>query len=78
MDAERLGECLASVPEVSLGIFRLTWELVNEKGRLDQKKVLERMPEVEAAIGEARQYVGQVQELAGALQACLQEDMDGE
>jgi len=49
-------EILKSIPEVKLKIIPLTWELLDEKGRIDIKKVSYNSKEVDAALEEAESY----------------------
>ena len=49
-------EILKSVPEVKLKIIPLTWELLDEKGRIDIKKASYNSKEVDAALEEAESY----------------------
>jgi hypothetical protein len=49
-------EILKSVPEVNLKIIPLTWELLDENGRIDIKKASYNSKEVDAALEEAESY----------------------
>ena len=49
-------EILKSLPEVKLKIIPLTWELLDENGRIDIKKAAYHSGEVDAALGEAEEY----------------------
>ena len=49
-------EILKSIPEVKLKIIPLTWELLDEKGRIDIKKASYNSKEVDAALEEAESY----------------------
>ena len=49
-------EILKSVPEVNLKIIPLTWELLDENGRIDIKKASYSSKEVDAALEEAESY----------------------
>ena len=49
-------EILKSVPEVKLKIIPLTWELLDENGRIDIKKASYNSKEVDAALEEAESY----------------------
>jgi len=49
-------EILKSVPEVNLKIIPLTWELLDENGRIDIKKASYNSKEVDAALEEAERY----------------------
>ena len=49
-------EILKSVPEVNLKIIPLTWELLDENGRIDIKKASYNSKEVDAALEEAENY----------------------
>ena len=49
-------EILKSIPEVKLKIIPLTWELLDEKGRIDIKKASYNSKEVDAALEEAEGY----------------------
>ncbi len=49
-------EILKSVPEVNLKIIPLTWELLDENGRIDIKKAAHNSKEVDAALEEAESY----------------------
>jgi len=51
-----IAEILKSVPEVKLKIIPLTWELLDEKGRIDIKKASYNSNEVDAALEEAESY----------------------
>ncbi len=51
-----IAEILKSVPEVKLKIIPLTWELLDEKGRIDIKKASYNSKEVDAALEEAESY----------------------
>ena len=51
-----IAEILKSVPEVKLKIIPLTWELLDESGRIDIKKVSYNANEVDAALEEAESY----------------------
>ena len=54
-------EILKSVPEVKLKIIPLTWELLDEKGRIDIKKASYNSKEVDAALEEAESYARQTE-----------------
>ena len=49
-------EILKSVPEVNLKIIPLTWELLDENGRIDIKQASYNSKEVDAALEEAESY----------------------
>ena len=49
-------EILKSVPEVKLKIIPLTWELLEENGRIDIRKASYNSKEVDAALEEAESY----------------------
>jgi len=51
-----IAEILKSVPEVKLKIIPLTWELLDEKGRIDIKKASYNAKEVDDALEEAESY----------------------
>ena len=51
-----IAEILKSVLEVKLKIIPLTWELLDEKGRIDIKKASYNSKEVDAALEEAESY----------------------
>ena len=51
-----IAEILKSVPEVKLKIIPLTWELLDESGRIDIKKASYNSKEVDAALEEAESY----------------------
>ncbi len=51
-----IAEILKSVPEVKLKIILLTWELLDENGRIDIKKASYNSKEVDAALEEAESY----------------------
>jgi len=49
-------DILKGVSEVKLKIIPLTWELLDEKGRIDIKKASYNSKEVDAALEEAESY----------------------
>jgi hypothetical protein len=51
-----IAEILKGVPEAKLKIIPLTWELLDEKGRIDIKKASYNSKEVDAALEEAESY----------------------
>ena len=54
-------EILKSVPEVKLKIIPLTWELLEENGRIDIRKASYNAKEVDAALEEAESYARQTE-----------------
>ena len=64
-------EILKSVPEVKLKIIPLTWELLDEKGRIDIKKASYNSQEVDAALEEAESYAQQTENAVSHLENLL-------
>ena len=56
METEAIVQALRTVPEAKLAIIRLVWELLNENGDLDMKKVTFHRAEVDEALREAHLY----------------------
>lgn len=63
MDLARLSAILETVPETHLDIFELMWELTDEDGKFDDRKVNERPLEVGRAVSQVKEYVRTVQAL---------------
>ena len=64
-------EILKSVPEVKLKIIPLTWELLDENGRIDIKKASYNSKEVDAALEEAESYARQTESAVSHLENLL-------
>jgi len=64
-------EILKSVPEVKLKIIPLTWELLDEKGRIDIKKASYNTKEVDAALEEAESYAQKTESAVSHLKNLL-------
>jgi hypothetical protein len=54
-------DILKGVSEVKLKIIPLTWELLDEKGRIDIKKASYNSKEVDIALEEAESYARQTE-----------------
>ena len=65
-------EILKSVPEVNLKIIPLTWELLDENGRIDIKKASYNSKEVDAALEEAESYARTTESAVSYLKNLLQ------
>jgi len=68
-----IAEILKSVPEVKLKIIPLTWELLDEKGRIDIKKASYNSKEVDAALEEAESYARQTESSVSHLKNLLRQ-----
>jgi len=66
-------EILKSVPEVKLKIIPLTWELLDENGRIDIRKASYKTEEVDAALGEAENYAQQTERAVSYLKNLLRQ-----
>ena len=66
-------EILKSVPEVNLKIIPLTWELLDENGRIDIKKASYNSKEVDAALEEAESYAKQTESAVHRLKDLLRQ-----
>ena len=66
-------EILKSVPEVKLKIISLTWELLDENGRIDIRKASYKSEEVDAALGEAENYAQQTERAVSYLKNLLRQ-----
>ena len=64
-------EILKSVPEVKLKIIPLTWELLEENGRIDIRKASYNSKEVDAALEEAESYARQTESAVSHLKNLL-------
>jgi hypothetical protein len=66
-------EILKGVPEVKLKIIPLTWELLDENGRIDIRKASYNSQEVDAALGEAENYAQQTERAVSYLKNLLRQ-----
>ena len=66
-------EILKSVPEVNLKIIPLTWELLDENGRIDIKKASYNSKEVDAALEEAESYARSTESAVSHLKNLLRQ-----
>ncbi len=60
---ERFVKMLKRLPEKKFRIMELAPQLIDEKGRIDIVKCIDRQPELNTAILEVQNYVKQVKEL---------------
>lgn len=56
-----IADILRTVPEYNLKIIRLSWELLDENGRIDMKKASYNAKEVDTALKEAEHYAKQTE-----------------
>lgn len=66
-DHDRVIEALKRVPEKELLIFALARELVGADGQLDFERTVEKTPEINLAVAEARAYSRATQKAVEAL-----------
>ena len=66
-------EILKSVPEVNLKIIPLTWELLDENGRIDIKKASYNAKEVDIALEEAENYARSTESAVNRLKNLLKD-----
>ncbi len=66
-------EILESVPEVRLKIIPLTWELLDENGRIDIRKASYNAKEVDAALEEAEHYAKSTESAVSHLKNILRQ-----
>ena len=61
-------------PGPKLRIYELAWELVDEEGRVDMSKVMERTPDLNLAEAEARTHTEGIAKLRDALNWLMRDD----
>jgi hypothetical protein len=60
-----LAAALKKVPEKKFRIADLSWQLINDKGKVDIEKVMEQQGELNLAIAEVKGYIERVKDLSG-------------
>ena len=68
---EDLIRALEMVPEKRLRLLELAWEVVDEKGELDQDRVIRLAAELQEAFQEARSYSHQTEKLRWQLERLM-------
>ena len=67
VDTGRVIQALEDVPEKRLKLIDLAWELLDEEGKIDYKKVVDRLPDINLAVAEADAYAGATETAINAL-----------
>ncbi len=72
MDTQQLIRSLRTVPEVKLEIIRLSWEVIDDKGKLDVNKASFITKELTLACDQAQAHISASQKVRWAFQNLLQ------
>lgn len=74
MDTQQLIRVLRTVPETNLELIRLSWEVVDDSGKLDMGKAAFLAKEITLAGDEAQAYISASQKIRWSLRNLLQKN----